>query len=101
LNWILPSKSTLCGSTKATDVVVQSDELAPNELLHGGKTIVNLCLHKGLGTVGTLLIEKDALQNCTMSGSTNSRGNTSETISLPTALCHLVNAKVTVDGVDM
>jgi len=61
LHWILPSESTLHGATKATDVVIQSDELAPYVLLDGGKTIVNLYLHKGLGAVGPLLIEKDAL----------------------------------------
>jgi len=49
------------GTTEAMDVVVESDELTPNALLHGSKPLVNLHLHEGLGTVGPLLIEKDAL----------------------------------------
>jgi len=61
LNWILPSESPLYGSTKAMDVVVESDDLAPNVLLHGSKPIVHLHLHEGMCTVGALLIEQDAL----------------------------------------
>jgi len=71
----------LYGATEATDVVVQSDELAPYVLLDRGETIVNLYLHKGLGRVGTLLIEKEALQNCPMSSGTNSRGSSTDTSS--------------------
>jgi len=51
----------LYGTTEATDVVVESNELTPNVLLHGSKPVVNLHLHKGLGTLGALLIEQDAL----------------------------------------
>jgi len=61
LCWILPSESPLYGTTEATDVVVESNELTPNVLLHGSKPVVNLHLHKGLGTLGALLIEQDAL----------------------------------------
>ena len=61
LNWILPSKSTLHGATKTTDVVVESDELSIHVLLHGGEALFHLYLLEGLLVDTPLLVEQDAL----------------------------------------